>query len=219
MTENIMKRYLLEQVYEKDKITVFGKLSELQIQNKLYELFRNDEIKIDENHFNEWLNQLNNSKQLFGTYLLESGIIKDKKKIIEVTESKNYSSINNVFFEGTKNYVIETVGSGCSFHPSHEKMNGHLLMNGIYNNQMIYLARVTKDGDFTVGYCGLKDSEYTKVAINYYKNLKKVLNLMLKTSKVEVIEDTNLDSNKIYVLSYDKQSKKDNVHILNSLMK
>lgn len=42
---------------------------------------------------------------------------------------------------------------------------------------------------------------------------------MLKTSKVEVIEDTNLDSNKIYVLSYDKQSKKDNVHILNSLMK
>lgn len=40
MTENIMKRYLLEQVYEKDKITVFGKLSELQIQNKLYELFQ-----------------------------------------------------------------------------------------------------------------------------------------------------------------------------------
>ena len=217
--ENIIKRYLLEQVYEKDKITAFGKLSELQIQNKLYELLKNGKFKIDENHFNEWLFRLNNSKRLFGTYLLESGLIKDKQKIIEVTESENYSSTNDAFFEEPKTYIVEMVGSGCYFHPSQEKMSGHLVINGIYNNQMIYLARVVRTGDFTVGYCGLKDSEYTKLAVDYYRNLKRVLNLMLKTSKVEVIEDSDLGSSKIYVLNYDRQSKKNNKDSFKGIMK
>ena len=117
MTENIMKRYLLEQVYEKDKITVFGKLSELQIQNKLYELFRNDEIKIDENHFNEWLNQLNNSKQLFASkyslYLpteeeLTNYIKKERelleRKYIGISEEYEEKDINNnKSIKGAKN--------------------------------------------------------------------------------------------------------------------
>ena len=219
MTENIIKRYLLEQVYEKEKITVFGKLSELQIQNKLYDLFINGEFKIDKIHFNEWLEQFNRSKQLFGTYLFQNDIINDKEKIIEITESPNYSSFNNTLFYGNIIHVIETVGSGCYLKPSYEKMNGHLVMNGIYNNQMIYLARVVKEGDFTVGYCGLKDSKYTKTVINYYKNLKRVLNLMLQNTKVEVTEDTILDSDKIYLLNYNKQNKKDEILIFKSLMK
>ncbi len=217
MTENIIKRYLLEQVYEQNKMTVFGKLSELQIQNRLFDLFKKGEIKIDENHFTTWLHQLNSSKKLFGTYLLGNNIIENKQKIIEITESESSSSINNIFLDGTKNYVIETVGSGCYSKPSSETMDGHLLINGIYNNQMIYLARVTKDGDFTVGYCGAKNSEYTKMIINYYKNLKRVLNLMIKTSKVEVIEETTLDSDKIYILNYNKHHK-NNMLTFKSLM-
>ena len=38
MTENLIKRYLLEQVYNKGKLGDFGKLDEFQLQNHLYNL-------------------------------------------------------------------------------------------------------------------------------------------------------------------------------------
>lgn len=199
MTENLIKRYLLEQVYNKGKLGDFGNLDEIQLQNHLYSLLKMGNITIDENNFQVWLLNLKKSKKCFGQFLKDNSCI-NGDDIIEITEDKSVSSIDGVFSKNNSKQIIEQVGSGCYSRPSKQSLDGNLIINGVYDNQMIYLAKIKNDSSFSIGYCG-SDSLYTKKVIDYYKNLRNVLGLMFDYQRIEILED-ELEQNKIYLLTY-----------------
>ena len=121
--------------------------------------------------------------------------------MIEVTEDSNISCINGLYLFGKNEKIIETVGDSYCTKPSLSAINGHLIIDGMYANELIYLARSCANGSFTIGYYGDRDSLYTKRVISYYKKLKTVLRDMTNNN-CEVVEDSILNKNKIYVLNY-----------------
>lgn len=199
MTENLIKRYLLEQVYNKGKLGDFGKLDEFQLQNHLYNLLKMGNITIDEKDFEIWLTNLKKSKKCFGEFLRDNHCI-DDEEIIEITEDESISSVNEVFSSNESKQIIEQVGNGCYGRPNQDNLEGNLVINGIYDNQMIYLAKIKNDSSFAIGYCG-NDSLYTQKVIDYYKNLRNVLGLMFDHRRIEVLEE-ELEQTKIYLLTY-----------------
>lgn len=198
---NLIKRYLLEQAYEDGSFKIDSEESELIKANSLYDKLLTGEIQIDEENFDLWLRNLSRNKLSFGKYLKDSGCFDDDKKITEVTESE-ITSLSGIYLPVKRETIISSVGRECYSKPSQQYTNGHLLINGVYDNQMIYLIKAIKNGSFSIGYYGQEDSKYTQSLIQYYKQLRTVLKSIVGREKIEVIEDKILGNDKIYVLNY-----------------
>ena len=201
MTENLIKRYLLEKAYEEGKEKEIAIIGDNMYQDKMFNLFKQGKIEISELKFSLWLKNLKSRKMLFGSYLKECGYLAHQNRIIEVTEDENICTTSGLFLKGKKEKIIEPVGDCYCTHPNPLNLKGHLVINGVYANQLIYLARSCSNGSFTVGYYGDKDSLYTKKTLEYYKYLRNVLQNMTN-NKCEETEDTILYSDKVYVLTY-----------------
>lgn len=200
MAENLIKKYLLEKAFDNGKQDDVMKFGEYGYQQMLYEQLKKGELNFDEKDFDDWLKNYKLKRTLFGLYLLDKQYISDDDKIIEVTEDKNYGSIGEVTVNNEREKIIELSGDSYCTRPSKNNINGHLVINGIYANQMIYLARSCCNGAFTVGYYGDKNSLYTKHIIDYYKRIKRCLQTMTKDS-CETVEDHIFSGDKIYLLS------------------
>lgn len=204
MTEKLIKRFLLEKAYETDEkinISIFG---ELNYENMLYDKLKKGEIVINELELEAWLENLKRNKRSFGTYLKSVGHLKNDMKIIEVTDDENVSSINGICLRADKTIISSTAVEGCSSKSYNEQINGHLLINGIYDNQLNYLKSLlsSENNSFTIGYYGQSRSEYTKRVLEYYEKLRQSLSSMIGGKQIDVIEDTIFNGDKIYVLSY-----------------
>lgn len=201
MTENLIKRYLLEKAYEEGKEEKIISIGEKKYQDMMFDLLIREKMMFDESDFEYWLKTLKVRKTIFGSYIKEQGYLADDDKMIEVTEDSNISCINGLYLFGKNEKIIETVGDSYCTKPSLSAINGHLIIDGMYANELIYLARSCANGSFTIGYYGDRDSLYTKRVISYYKKLKTVLRDMTNNN-CEVVEDSILNKNKIYVLNY-----------------
>lgn len=162
-----------------------------------YNLFE----KINDEQFKQWLIEYQFLKELFGKYLLDNGYFEGINDLIELTETKTISCVKNLKIN--KKIIESQAGEGCFAKPFNGVLKGHLIIDGIYDNQLIYLARIVANGGFTIGYCGKKDSLHTKRVIDYYNKIKKFLNLIVQIEKVKVKEKT-INKNKIIVLDYRK---------------
>lgn len=162
-----------------------------------YNLFE----KINDEQFKQWLIEYQFLKELFSKYLLDNGYFEGINDLIELTETKTISCVKNIKIN--KKIIESQAGEGCFAKPFNGVLKGHLIIDGIYDNQLIYLARIVANGGFTIGYCGKKDSLYTKRVIDYYNKIKKFLNLIVQIEKVKVKEKT-INKNKIIVLDYRK---------------
>lgn len=201
MTENLIKRYLLEKAYEEGKEEEIMEVGEKVYQDLMFDMLISGNIELNELKFQLWLKNLKSRKALFGSYLKECGYLTHEKRVIEVSESENVCSINGIFLRGKKEKIVEQAGDSYYSRPNSSDLKGHLVINGMYANQLIYLSRSLSTGSFTIGYYGDKESLYTKRVLEYYKNLKKVLKSM-SNDKFEEFEDSILGKDKIYVLSY-----------------
>ena len=202
MTQKLIKRFLLEKAYEKGaEIATFG---EIPFEDVLFEQFRKGEITINEFEFEIWLENLKRNKRSFGWFLKTAGYLKKDDKIYEITDADNVSSINGICLNADKNLIISQAGEGCYSKPYDKSINGHLVINGVYDNQLIYLSRLLRDtnNSFTIGYYGQSNSEYTKRVLEYYKQLRKFLPLLTGNKSINVIEDSVFNGDKIYVLTY-----------------
>ena len=202
MTERLIKRFLLEKAYNSgNKISNFG---ELEYEEIMYKKFINGEIIIDESEFELWLENLKRDKRRFGTYLEANGYLTENSKLLEVTDEKDLSSIKNTHLNSEKIIIPSQMGNGCYGILSKSPIEGHMVINGLYDNQLIYLSRLLSNpnNSFTIGYYGRSDLDYTKHVIEYYKQLKSFLPLLVEKSHVEIVEEEVFNSDKIYILSY-----------------
>ncbi len=201
MTENLIKRYLLEKSYESGQYDNSVNFREIFFQNDLLEKINSGQFNFDENEFKKWLDGYKNLRNFFGEFLISNGYLLPDEKLIELSESESVSSIKNL--KVNKKIILAQAGEGCFAKPFNGSLEGHLIINGIYDNQLIYLVKNVSVGSFTIGYCGDKDSLYTKRVIEYYRNLKKFLNLIVNIDQVDVKEKT-IKKNKIMILDYRK---------------
>ncbi len=202
MSENLVKRFLLEKAYENGtEIPTFG---EIPLTNTLYEKYKNGEIVINELEFEIWLENVKRNNRSFGRYLKSIGYLKKGENLYEITSDKQISSINGICLNADKNLIISQNGEGCYGKPYNKPINGHLVINGIYDNELIYLSRLlkSKNNSFTIGYYGQDESLYTKKVLEYYKQLRKFLPLLTADESIDVVEDTVFNKDKIYVLAY-----------------
>ncbi len=167
----------------------------------MYEKINLDESIYDDEQFGKWLDNYRFLKELFGKYLNDNGYFDGIDNVIELSESKSICSIKNLKIN--KKIIESQAGEGCFAKPFNGNLKGHLVVDGIYDNQLIYLARIVANGGFTIGYCGEKDSLYTKRVIDYYNKIKKFLNLIVETENVKAKEKT-IKKNKIIILDYRK---------------
>ena len=201
MTENLIKRYLLEKGYEEGKEKEILSMGEIRYQDMMFDLLKQGQIALNELSLQLWLKNLKSRKMLFGSYLKDCGYLTNEEKLIEVTEDEHFSCINGIFLKGEKEKIIEPVGDSYCTKPNSNDLKGHLIINGVHANQLIYLARSCSKGSFTIGYYGDSDSLYTKRVLDYYKKLRKVLGSMTNND-CEITEDSALNRDKIYVLTY-----------------
>lgn len=173
----------------------------MSFQNDLFEKINSGESIYDDEQFKKWLEDYCFLKDLFGKYLNDNGYFDGIDNLIELTESKSICSIKNL--RVNKKIIESQAGEGCFAKPFNGILKGHLIVDGIYDNQLIYLARIVANGGFTIGYCGKKDSLYTKRVIDYYNKIKKFLNLIVEIENVKVKEKT-INKNKIIVLDFRK---------------
>ena len=202
MTEKLIKRFLLEKAVESGAdIETFG---EMKYINMLFEQFKKGEIKINEFEFEIWLENLRRNKRNFGWFLKTSGYLKTNDKVYEITDDEKISSINGICLRADKNLIISQSGEGCYEKPYDKKIDGNLVINGVYDNQLIYLSRLLNDSQnsFMIGYYGQSDSNYTKKVLEYYKKLRQFLPLLTSDNEVKVVEDNVFGGDKIYVLTY-----------------
>lgn len=202
MTEYLIKRFLLEKAYETGvSIPTFG---ELHYEDIMFEKFKKGEIQINELEFEIWLENLKRNKRSFGVYLKSIGYLRNDMNFTEVSDDEQVTSINNICLRGDKNILLSQTGEGCYAKPYKKSIKGYLIINGVYDNQLLYLSNLFKsdDNSFTIGYYGQSDSKYTKRVIEYYKSLRKFLPLMMGQERIDVIEDTIFNGDKIYVLSH-----------------
>lgn len=201
MKENLIKRYLLESAYENGTYDSSVNFREISFQNSLFEKINSGKLELNENEFKKWLDGYKNLRNFFGEFLISNGYLLPDEKVIELSESESVSSIKNL--KVNKKIILAQAGEGCFAKPFNGSLEGHLIINGIYDNQLIYLVKNVSVGSFTIGYCGDKDSLYTKRVIEYYRNLKKFLNLIVNIDQVDVKEKT-IKKNKIMILDYRK---------------
>ncbi len=201
MAENLIKRYLLEKAYEEGKAQEILAVGDKTYQDIMFDLLKQGEIEFNELKFQLWLKNLKSRKMLFGSYLKDCGYLSREERIIEVTEDENICSTTGLFLKGKKEKIIENAGDSYCTRPNQNDLKGHLIINGMYANQLIYLAKSCSNGSFTVGYYGDSDSLYTQRVLEYYKRLKKTLQTMTNNG-CEVVEDSILSKDKIYVLTY-----------------
>lgn len=189
VSENLIKRFLLEKGYEEGKFDGISHFDEIHYQTMMYENLKAGKIRIDTFQFEVWLNNLIQYKNLFGRYLKNAGLIMPDSRIYEVTESNEISSLNTICMHTDKRQIVESMGEGCFGRPNSSNIDGHLIINGIYDNELIYIARACNVGSFSVGYCGLKSSKYAKRVLEYYKQMKRFLQTLANEEKIEVLED------------------------------
>ena len=189
MTEYLIKRYILEQLYEqKEKL----KCSEIYLSNILYQMYLEGEIRLNRNSFANWLKKLRESKILFGTYIKEMGYLLSNSPF-EVSESNNITCLTN------SNIILSQFGVDCYGAPYLNPID-ELIINGTYDNQLIYIANVIKNnGFFTIGYCG-NDNNYTKQIFEYYKKILEFLSTIVNKNRIITKEDI-VDGKKIFVLT------------------
>lgn len=204
MSEKLLKRYLLEKKYNDGLIDQIQETSELYFSNILFEKLKKGEIEFDENDFNNWLINLKRNKVSFGMYIKSLGYLDDKEKVFEITDDYSVSSINDIKTDAKKTILIAQSGEGCLNKPLNAKIDGHLVINGVYDNQLIYLSRLLKNpnSSFTVGYYGKLNCEYTKRVIEYYKNLREFFKKMIPDSTIDFISDEMFNGERLYTLTY-----------------
>ncbi len=204
MSEKLLKRYLLEKKYNDGLIDQIQETSELYFSNILFEKLKKGEIEFDENDFNNWLINLKRNKVSFGMYIKSLGYLEDKEKVFEITDDYSVSSINDIKTDAKKTILIAQSGEGCLNKPLNTKIDGHLVINGVYDNQLIYLSRLLRNpnSSFTVGYYGKLNCEYTRRVIEYYKNLRQFLKKMIPDSTIDIISDEMFNGDKFYSLTY-----------------
>ena len=205
MTEYLIKRFLLEKAYETGvSIPTFG---ELHYEDIMFEKFKKGEIQINELEFEIWLENLKRNKRSFGVYLKSIGYLRNDMNFTEVSDDEQVTSINNICLRGDKNILLSQTGEGCYAKPYKKSIKGHLIINGVYDNQLLYLSNLFKsdDNSFTIGYYGQGESLYTKKVLEYYKQLRKFLPLLTDEESIDVVEDTIFNRNKIYVLAHKKK--------------
>ncbi len=201
MTENLIKRYLLESAYENGTYDSSVNFREISFQNDLFEKINSGKIELKENEFKKWLEEYKRLRELFGEFLINNGYLLPDEKVIELSEDESISSIKNL--KVNKKIIVAQAGEGCFAKPFNGSLEGHLIVDGIYDNQLIYLARNASISNFTIGYCGNKDSLYTKRVIEYYRKLKRVLKLIINIDNVDIKEKT-MNRDKIMILDYRK---------------
>lgn len=189
VSENLIKRFFLEKGYEEGKFDGISHVDEIHYQTWMYENLKTGKISIDAFQFEIWLNSLIQYKNLFGRYLKNAGLIKPDSKIYELTESNDISSLNTICMRTDKRPIIESVGEGCFGKPNSSSIDGHLIANGIYDNELIYISRACGVGSFSIGYCGLKSSKYTKRVLDYYKKMRDFLQTLATEEKIQLLED------------------------------
>ena len=167
----------------------------------MLEKINSGQFKFDENEFKKWLDGYKNLRNFFGEFLISNGYLLPDEKLIELSESESVSSIKNL--KVNKKIILAQAGEGCFAKPFNGSLEGHLIINGIYDNQLIYLVKNVSVGSFTIGYCGNKDSLYTKRVIEYYRKLKRVLKLIVNIDEVGIKEKT-INGDKIMILDYRK---------------
>lgn len=204
MSEKLLKRYLLEKKYNDGLIDQIQETSELYFSNILFEKLKKGEIEFDENDFNNWLINLKRNKVSFGMYIKSLGYLDDKEKVFEITDDYNVSSINDIKIDAEKRILIAQSGEGCLNKPLNAKIDGHLVINGVYDNQLIYLSRLLRNptSSFTVGYYGKINCEYTKRVIEYYENLREFFKKMIPASTIDFISDEMFNGERLYTLTY-----------------
>ncbi|MEG2311585.1 MAG: hypothetical protein RSB72_02680 [Bacilli bacterium] len=206
MTENLVKRYLLEMGYQdgtyekqyQNKTIVKDRLMNDRIfQEIMYSKYLRGDISISPVTFRIWLSNLVKNKHIFGHYLKTNGYITKDSEIMEITEDPEISSINGIL-KITKEIIISNCGDGCML-TNKEKNVKHLVINGRYVNQLGHIKAVLQNGSFSIGYCG-NDNNYTKSVLEYYRKLKEYL--LINGAEVEAMEDTIFTSKKMLVLNY-----------------
>lgn len=203
MTEKLIKRFLLEKYYESGEGKEIPAFGEIYTINDLYEKMSN----FDEKEFFVWLDRLKRNNKNFGNTIQDLGFLSEEQKHYEITDDISISTIKNLV--ENPEFILSQSGEGCFEKPYNKQINGQLVICGIYDNQLIYLSNLLRNtnSSFIVGYYGQKDSEYTKRVIEYYKQLRKFLPLLIGDRQVDLFEDTILDSAKIITLSYKPSSK------------
>lgn len=201
MTENLIKRYLLEKAYENGTYDSSINFREISFQNELFAKINSGELELNKNEFKEWLEEYKHLRELFGQFLIDNGYLLPDEKVIELSESESVSSVKNL--KVNKKIIVAQAGEGCFAKPFNGSLEGHLIVDGIYDNQLIYLAKNSSIGSFTIGYYGNKDSLYTKRVIDYYKKLKRLLGLIVDIKDVDIKEKT-VNKEKIMILDYRK---------------
>lgn len=202
MTEQLIKRFLLEKAYETGvAIPTFG---EFYYEHMMFEKLKAGEIQINELEFESWLENLKRNKRSFGAYLKSVGYLKNDMNVTELTDDEQVTAINSICLRGNKNIILAQAGEGCQNKPHKKPIEGQLVIDGIYDNQLIYLSNLFRNSgnSFTIGYYGQGESEYTKRVIEYYKSLREFLPLMIGQEQIDVIEDTVFKGDKVYILSY-----------------
>ena len=203
MTEKLIKRFLLEKYYESGCGTQIPTFGEIYTVNNLYDNLKD----FDEKEFFAWLEKLKKDNKNFGNTIQDLGLLSEEKKHYEVTDDVSVSAISGLVSD--LEFILSQSGEGCFEKPYNKQIKGQLVVCGIYDNQLIYLSNLLRNpnSSFVVGYYGQKDSEYSKRVIEYYKQLRKFLPLLLGGRKVELFEDTVLGSDKVITLSYKPSSK------------
>ena len=190
MTEYLIKRYILEQLYEQNEELL---CSEIYITNLLYKLYCEGKIRLDKNKFLEWLKNMRNNKLLFGDYVLKNGLIDPEIINFELSESKQICCLKD------SRIILSQVGEDCYSDPYINPISS-LIINGIYDNEMIYIANVIKNnGVFIIGYCGC-DNGYTKRVMEYYRNITKFLGTIIDKNQIAIKEEI-VSSSKILILT------------------
>lgn len=196
---NLLKRFFLEKGYNDGSIEdVF--LSDIDYQEEMYNRFLNGKIEIKSIDFDEWLKNYTINNSIFGKALKSYSINRDEK-ITELSESEVYSvSRKGCLYRNSS--VIETIaGKDYTYKPNNTiDLTQHLICNGVYPNEMVYLSRIAREGRFSVGYCGDRENGYGREILAYYRCLKKSLMEMTKNQLKEV--NTIIYGRKVYILTY-----------------
>lgn len=185
MMKYLIKRYLLEKAYDEGFFHNTFRFKEINFEDIMFEKLKNGKIEFNQKEFKEWLEKFKNRREKFSLFLFDKGLLDSKFHVTEISESYTTSSIRNMYIN--VDFIISQAGEGCFSKPYNGPINGHLVINGIYDNQLIYLAR--KQKDFSIGYCGPKDSKYTDRIINYYLKMKDFIPFLFDNNETMFFEE------------------------------
>lgn len=157
-------------------------------------LLQNGQIEI----YHHWLKKLNQENQRF---LLATHLTYPPDEVIyEITENENYSIIGE---EKIPKYLIEAKRQPFYYQYRKitnlsERLSGHLICNGCYEEVGMFINQFLDRGSFTVGVCMEKTDKNYKTAKKCYQDLYQ--QLLTKTHCALSYQETKQGNYKICIL-------------------